>query len=262
MPSQIKRYDGDQLQFSTSIEVSTRAKELQRMTDMGMRNALAAVANSALEHARYNVTAPHGPGPHPHRTDHGWVWDDTGQLADSLRIRFVQKGFIRTATVFTPFDYGMYLELGWRGPSGRFYRYPWLKLAFQKAQGEFPKFVKAWFTQAIEEANHRHPEVYGNNWVNKMVNDFEMNKSEFDANFIPDSTLRAQISDALAEVSSVRERTRNVLRAMHRAARGQEAQSLRSAEIREYEKQRNKSRQKYAHQILKKHRQPGTGKKK
>ncbi len=254
MASSVQRFDGKLLQFSSSIEVSTRSKAFRRAKETGIRNAMAAVAAKALEYARENVSPEKGPGPHPHRTDHGWAWEDTEELSKSLRLRFRQKGFIRIATIFTPLDYGMYLEVGWRGPSGRHYRYPWLRPAFIRAQSEFPKMVASWMRQAIEKAGGKS-EVYGNDWVKKMIRDFELNQAD-DVAEIPDSSLRSQIGDALGAVESHHERTRRVLRALHRASRGShERVQDEIIDNPDYKERRRR----HAGDVLRKTRQDGTG---
>lgn len=82
--------------------------------------------------ARLNVSPGRGPGPHPHVTEH----EDTGDLAAGIhRETKVTPQGPSSAVTFEQI-YGLYLEIGWTAPSGRFYRYPWLMPAFQ---GNFPR---------------------------------------------------------------------------------------------------------------------------
>lgn len=106
-------------------------------------------AEQLAEMMRQNVAPGKGPGPHPHRTDHGWSWEDTGAAQRAIGIR---RGYVNVgrtggyaATTDTawmagvfgdvgngtgrggaqPSEYLFYLELGYHGPSGRRYQYRW-----------------------------------------------------------------------------------------------------------------------------------------
>ena len=92
------------------------------------------LASQVVAIAKGNVAPGKGPGPHPHREDHGWVWEDTGTLMESITWGFEDASAITNreaiiALIYadaTKAPYGQWLELGWHGPSGQFYRYPFL----------------------------------------------------------------------------------------------------------------------------------------
>ena len=101
-------------------------------TKMVAQNAAEAVLNNA----RARVAPGVGPGPHPHRTDHGWEWEDTGNLQDALywawdATQQKKNEFIAVVGIDgSRAPYGLWLEWGWTSPSGRLNRYPFLGPAF------------------------------------------------------------------------------------------------------------------------------------
>lgn len=106
---------------------------------MGLRNAMLDLAKLTEAKAKRNVKPGVGPGPHPHRTDHGWFWEDTGNLMRDVRYEMYESNMPRSVGFFVgawTLDYGRYLEEGFHGPSGRFYRYLWLQPAHDDAVKE------------------------------------------------------------------------------------------------------------------------------
>lgn len=106
---------------------------------LGLRNAMLDLAKLTEAKAKRNVKPGVGPGPHPHRTDHGWFWEDTGNLMRDVRYEMYESNMPRSVGFFVgawTLDYGRYLEEGFHGPSGRFYRYLWLQPAHDDAVKE------------------------------------------------------------------------------------------------------------------------------
>jgi len=119
---------------------------------LGLRNAMLDFAKLTEAKAKRNVKPGVGPGPHPHRTDHGWEWVDTGNLMRDVHYEMYKAGeksigfFVGAWTL----NYGRFLEEGFHGPSGRFYRYPWPKPAHDAASREI---------QALLDANMKPREI-------------------------------------------------------------------------------------------------------
>ncbi len=101
---------------------------------------LEGVTATAMELAQAAVAPGVGPGPHPHRTDHGWEWLDTGDLMEA--ILYERVGMLHYALVVDAVNapYWPFLELGYHGPSGRFYQYPFLVPAARRALRETRSF--------------------------------------------------------------------------------------------------------------------------
>lgn len=131
------------LRYSQTFTLSSRAKAFAGKVDEAALNSVTAMGRRALTLAKRNVAPGKGPGPHPHRQWKGVPdYVDTGTLMRSLQLRINERGFLKTATIFTDIPYGAYLEVGWHSAmSGRFYRYPWLEPAFREAQKLFPSTV-------------------------------------------------------------------------------------------------------------------------
>jgi len=102
-----------------------------------------AMAKRVKEVAQRKVSPGVGPGPHPHRTDHGWPdWVDTGRLRDSIdSVVITGRPDVAHAAVYSNLEYdrpyNVALEFGWHGPSGQFYRYPYLWPSAEQVVGEF-----------------------------------------------------------------------------------------------------------------------------
>lgn len=107
------------------------------------------LCEESVKQAKLRVRPGVGPGPHPHRTDHGWIWEDTGNLADAITFAFetLPGDQVRdqvSAMVYvdaTKAPYGIWLERGFHGPSGKFYRYQFLLPACQNASRNFTRYV-------------------------------------------------------------------------------------------------------------------------
>lgn len=123
------------MQLRGRIEVNTTAAEVAARGDV-FANVLAQImARDALQLARENVAPGKGPGPHPHKPESHHT--DTGNLMRSLDVEPEERGFLKTCSVGTDVDYGVYLELGWTNPNtGNFWRYPWLWPAVQQVQAD------------------------------------------------------------------------------------------------------------------------------
>ena len=133
---------------------------VQAKTNMGgVWNAVWAASSSMMkiyasmvaEYMKDNVAPGHGPGPHPHkqpkRKDMGW-------LMRSITVRQAKRGAgiegpAWFAGVFSdkkvaapagrkrgatqPWQYGFFLEFGWRSRGGKFFKYPWVAPAYKAA---------------------------------------------------------------------------------------------------------------------------------
>ena len=119
-------------------------REFVGMTGQAMATAVAL--------ARERVAPGVGPGPHPHK-DWGWpIAIDTGNLRSAIKWGWEHVGGkspppVGTMTALLYIDaqiapYGTWLEHGWHGPSGKFYRYPFLAPAMREALGTFGRFVR------------------------------------------------------------------------------------------------------------------------
>ena len=64
-------------------------------------------------------------------------------------MKITYNGARLDSIVYTDLDYGTYLEIGWRARNGRFYRYPWLKPAWQKAMAEYKTITTREWKQAM-----------------------------------------------------------------------------------------------------------------
>lgn len=107
------------------------------------------MAEIAAELARQNVAPGSGPGPHPHRPTSEHI--DSGALRDSIQVKAMAMGFLKTAHVFTDLEYGLYLEMGWTNPyTGNHWRYPWLWPALSLAQRQWADVARStgrrWFS--------------------------------------------------------------------------------------------------------------------
>ena len=127
-----------------SVTLQTPAVRLwnQDFTKLQAKEAAEAVQAAA----KANVAPGVGPGPHPHRTDHGWVWEDTGNLGDAIYWAWdADKKWSGDPSMYvavvgvdaTIAPYGMWLEWGFHGPSGRFYVYPFIGPAFYDTLGDW-----------------------------------------------------------------------------------------------------------------------------
>lgn len=168
------------LRFSQTLTFATNAKSFQGATEKQMQRAMLELAKKAQAYARENVAPGIGPSIHPHElhTWHTFTWEDTGDLAESVGYRIRFAGFRREVTIYTDLEYGMYLEIGFRGPSGRFYRYPWMKPAYEKAQKELPQFGARALRQAIEEATSKAPVLYDDAQVKEFTDTFKAKSAD------------------------------------------------------------------------------------
>lgn len=152
-----------------------------RAPELGFNNyqaALAAVEDmleEARDIARAAVDKGQGPGPHPHRVDHGFEWDDTGKLKDAIHVDRNRLGDLRAPSgvaagdlIVDPVDYGdgrgpvpvgFYLEMGYtpiiltsKGKiAGNFTRYPFLGPAIDEASAHFPETVRKMYRQGVDQ---------------------------------------------------------------------------------------------------------------
>ena len=120
-----------------SVRVDFATAAAKQVGKAFMEDVALEFGTQVAERAKQNVAPGRGPGPHPHPGPPAWQHEDTGELGDSIRsdVREITNGV--ECMIFTPLDRGLYLEAGWHGPSGRFYRYPWLWPAINAVQVGF-----------------------------------------------------------------------------------------------------------------------------
>lgn len=147
------------LQLSISVEYDVYNWKLwEAQVQENIDTTLTKYGEAVVEQAKRLVEPPDniGPGPHPHGRDdndkrrHGFVWEDTGKLAEAVHYRLVTRGFLRTVEIYVDpiqidgriVDYGTFLEVGWHPVvptkqgmkvTGNFYAYPWLSLSLAYA---------------------------------------------------------------------------------------------------------------------------------
>jgi hypothetical protein len=175
------RGNGEMFRLTTGLTLSTKSKAFSDVSDKALRNATTELGKRAQQYARENVEPGKGPSIHPHDRHiwHTFKWEDTGDLAESVQVRFRQAGFLRHVVIETDSDYRMWLELGFHGPSGRMYRYPWMRPAFAKAQKELPIFAAQALKQAIEELNRASTVVYKEDQIQRMIKDAGDQRQKF-----------------------------------------------------------------------------------
>jgi len=109
--------------------------------------------------ARARVAPGAGPGPHPHRTPHV----DMGNLMRNIVYRrhwdSRRRGWAVEVGPKPAGYYGTYLELGWHTRSGTFYKYPWLRPAYEEnarwASDHLMKAAGGAFTAFLRDPSKR-----------------------------------------------------------------------------------------------------------
>jgi hypothetical protein len=217
------RVDGKLIDFNQRLTASMNLKEFQGMSAQAVLDVLAEVAEKAKEYAKQNVDKDKGPGPHPHRTDYGWVYEDRGWagggLASQIGIKRVPDGIFVHAYVYTPNPVGAYLEIGWRGPSGRFYRYPWLKPAMEKAKSEFPNVARARMSRVLSDSTkgRRAGVIMTERDMAKFIADTDEYNRVLDANKGDDARLNELVNLIVDEnIGSPKEFRRSVTQLSHK----------------------------------------------
>ena len=125
------------MKLVSRMEINTRTTEVAARGDAFAQALALVMAHEGAREARVNVTPGRGPGPHPHKPGSNHI--DTGELMRSIEVEPEDRGFLKTALIFTEVEHGTYLEIGWTNPySGRFWRYPWLWPAVQVVQQNAP----------------------------------------------------------------------------------------------------------------------------
>lgn len=115
------------------MRIRTNAAELRNAGDQYAKDFVTEHLTLARDKAKHNVSPGVGPGPHPHRPYPFPQHEDTGQLASNVEI-VVERTLTGFAGImYTPLKYGADLEVGWTSDAGNFYRYPWMRPAFEWA---------------------------------------------------------------------------------------------------------------------------------
>lgn len=134
------------LEFKATLQLNSRSRAFKNKAVEVSEHAVREILNLAMQYAKDNVAPGKGPSPHVGGFNEGhnspWQPDDTGNLGNSLKKKMVFRGFLTEGYITTDLAYGTYLEVGWRKGS-HFFRYPWMKPAFLKAMGEFPRVAAA-----------------------------------------------------------------------------------------------------------------------
>jgi hypothetical protein len=149
------------MKLVSRIEINNRTAEVAARGDTFAKALALVMAHEAAHEARQNVAPGKGPGPHPHKPGSNHI--DTGHLMRNIEVEPQDRGFLKTATVFTEVPYGTYLEIGWINPhSGNFWRYPWLWPAVQVAQANAPGQARSTARQFFfNDAGLRIPSAFG-----------------------------------------------------------------------------------------------------
>lgn len=132
------------------LEYKANTQQLFAQLKEGLTDGILDFGGLIEERARHNVSPGVGPGPHPHRADHGWEWQDTGTLRDDIEAEPYQaQNRVGVLVGAWSVGYGRYLELGFHGPSGTFYRYPWLQPALDWARPQLEPLVRRGVTEKV-----------------------------------------------------------------------------------------------------------------
>ena len=139
------------MRLTARVEVNMRTAEVASRGEGFAQDFANQMAELAAGLARENVAPGRGPGPHPHRPTSEHI--DKGTLSESVKVRALAMGFLKTAHVFTDLESGLYLEMGWTNPhSGNHWRYPWLMPALELARMQWAEIARStgrrWFSEA------------------------------------------------------------------------------------------------------------------
>lgn len=130
------------------VDVTLNTAAVRLFGSNAMRNVVSGVAERTVEGAKLRTRPGVGPGPHPHRQWGNWPpHEDTGNLADAIQWAWEELQGRDQVIALVGVDaakapYGRWLELGFHGPSGRFYRYPFLEPAAKVACRDWKRYVK------------------------------------------------------------------------------------------------------------------------
>lgn len=138
------------MRVNVRVEVNTTAKEFTQRADDFINDFLKNLAELTRDIAKENVAPGKGPGPHPHRPGSHHV--DTGRLRESIQVAYQERGFLKTAVVYTDLEYGLYLEAGWTTSKGNHFRYPWLTPAAEMARQRTRDIARSTYRRWMSEA--------------------------------------------------------------------------------------------------------------
>ncbi len=123
------------MRLNVRVDVHTRAKEVMARGEGFAADFALTFAQEAAEVARRNVSPGRGPGPHPHRPPPEFREHiDTGKLRDSIHVTVENRGFLKSARIYSTVAYAAHLEYGWTARSGRHWRYPFLAAAVEEVK--------------------------------------------------------------------------------------------------------------------------------
>jgi hypothetical protein len=165
------------LEFGGTFELDWRAGELADLSWKAAQGVMRDMTHDIVAQAKENV-AP-GKGPKPHETPyemkgiHGldvddamFVWEDTGQLADSITAKVGEKKGFLQVSIWSDTDktegvpYGMYLELGFQPTNlhdpgfrrGNLFRYPWLAPAALQVSEQYRDMMPRKFRHHLHDS--------------------------------------------------------------------------------------------------------------
>lgn len=143
----------DALDMRVTLTVDSDAPEIVEQGVWFGLEFVDLLGQETVAEARKLVAPGSGPGPHPHRTEH----EDSGALRDAVFYdTLLRDGGQSAIAVISidpeaparqggtpPYQYGVFLEMGWTAASGNHFRYPWLYPAAMIAQQRWQAFGKA-----------------------------------------------------------------------------------------------------------------------
>jgi hypothetical protein len=125
------------------IKVDFRTAQAIALGEAFTTEVAAELGDDVVRRAKEFTLPGVGPGPHPHKPPPAWQHVDTGHLSESIRADISKSANGVKMDVYSDLPYSLYLEAGWHGPSGRFYRYPWLRPSFEAALRNLDGIIRA-----------------------------------------------------------------------------------------------------------------------
>ena len=131
------------MKTTATIRVSFNTPLAKAMGESFTTEVAAEFGDQVLARAKHNVSPNVAPGQHPHKPPPAWQHVDTGTLMENIFADIVKSATGVVMHIWTPILYGVFLEAGWHGPSGQFYRYPWLQPSISETQKDLTDIIRA-----------------------------------------------------------------------------------------------------------------------
>jgi len=126
------------------IKVDFRTAQAIALGESFTTEVAAEFGEDVRRRAMENVAPGKGPSEHPHPPPPAWQHEDTGDLMRDIQVDIAKGANGVTMTVHTEnIGYGTFLEAGWHGPSGRFYRYQWMRPAVEAARRDLDGIIRS-----------------------------------------------------------------------------------------------------------------------